>query len=132
LLLGSFPDPQNAAFQVIKLTEGALASSLLASFMEAHHGLHLSSEGELLLRGEELMASNFTEKGTQGTSHRSKKHGHVQYLVDGKGTMGKATRRFPYSYFVSYSTFLRNDLRFLFLFAVPLPLVSLPIPAASP
>jgi hypothetical protein len=113
LLFGTLAHPQDPSFQLVKLAMRSLAASESATLIQADHGLHLSSQGELLFWGEQLMASDLTEKGTQRTGHRSKEHGHVQSLGVFWRILAKATRRFPNSLFFSYSTFLLDDWIFL-------------------
>ena len=69
LLLGPLAGAQGAPLEIVVLAGRTTAAGDAATFLQGHHRLHLSPQGELLLRGEELVATDLTEKCTQRTRH---------------------------------------------------------------
>ena len=69
VLPGPLTQPHGAPFQDVVLTTRALPSGVLAALLQHHQRLHLAAEGELLLGGQQLVATNLTEIGTQCTRH---------------------------------------------------------------
>jgi hypothetical protein len=48
--------------------------------LQDDHGLDLAAEGEFLFRGQQLMATDLAQKGTQGT-----RHGGVKLSLEPRG-----------------------------------------------
>ena len=69
VLPGPLTKPHGAPFQDVVLTTRPLPSGVLAALLQEHQSLHLAAEGELLLGGQQLVATNRTEIGTQCTRH---------------------------------------------------------------
>ena len=60
LVLGPLARFQGAALQIVEVTGGACSAGFAAALLQLGHGLHLAAQGELLLRGQQLMATNLT------------------------------------------------------------------------
>ena len=62
---GPLTEAHGAALEIIEDAGRALAPGCAATLLQCSHGLHFAAQSELLLGGEQLMAANFTEIGTQ-------------------------------------------------------------------